>query len=293
MKNGFSEWLRDNVSDNQKAPIIDDAETKNGVLYVLPQNEISKLFNVLKFNTYEDAAMYIGYLNKYCEWYEENVIHIAIHKRFSFSKKEINSWIINRVDTIGMLSMSEIKLFLENTINYNEKWIILAPYEGIGCYDAYAEDLTLTNRTGINKENCEIEVYSGRIYKVSPMLLDIALKAANEDEQADVIGKIYKTTNFGKIFRYKYSNRSSLKPDVLHHRVLMQLYYYRKRTGFIKCKFNMLTRSGMVNQIRERVGSDILRTADQNRIQDILERYNATDTLYSSVQNLVRRTRPI
>lgn len=285
----FNEYLDVNKYKKEIIDMISETEKNTGIpVYKFKFADVLNLIEHCNFHKLNDVQMFIADLNAYCEAYEKDILQDDIGKRFVYSSDEIKNCVKQVVKVRRrLLSPDEINVILNGLERYTHKFIVLGLYEGIGSYGEHLSDLLDTDATGINAETNEITLASGHTFKYSKRLIEYAIRSSQESIMYDTKGKAYETDTLGKIVRFKKMSNINRDINNNYNRITRWLYLYKGRNGFDQLSIPGLTSSGLINSIVDRIGTDKYTPNRRSEIEDILVKYNATDSTDTAIYKLV------
>ena len=285
----FNEYLDANKYKKEIIDMISETEKSTGIpVYKFKYADVLNLIEHCNFHKLNDVQMFIADLNAYCEAYEKDILQDDIGKRFVYSSDEIKNCVKQVVKVRRrLLSPDEINVILNGLERYTHKFIVLGLYEGIGSYGEDLSDLFDTDATGINAETNEITLASGHTFKYSKRLIEYAIRSSQESIMYDTKGKAYETDTLGKIVRFKKMSNTNRDINNNYNRITRWLYLYKGRNGFDQLSIPGLTSSGLINSIVDRIGTDKYTPNRSSEIEDILVKYNATDSTDTAIYKLV------
>lgn len=285
----FNEYLDVNKYKKEIIDMISETEKSTGIpVYKFKHADVLNLIEHCNFHKLNDVQMFIADLNAYCEAYEKDILQDDIRKRFVYSSDEIKNCVKQVVKVRRrLLSPDEINVILNGLERYTHKFIVLGLYEGIGSYGEHLSDLLDTDATGINAETNEITLASGHTFKYSKRLIEYAIRSSQESIMYDTKGKAYETDTLGKIVRFKKMSNINRDINNNYNRITRWLYLYKGRNGFDQLSIPGLTSSGLINSIVDRIGTDKYTPNRRSEIEDILVKYNATDSTDTAIYKLV------
>lgn len=291
--NKFGDWLVKNGYNPVYLGIIRDLENKNGEAYYYSKSDISDLIKRCGFRSIESIDEFETLINRYYEWYEKTVFGKNINKRIELSQTEKRKGSFVPLSAKGYISRSDLDIILSKCRSASEAFVILGLYEGIGSYGYKLTDIVFTKASGINVKDKTITLYSGKKFKFSDRLIDIAIKAAEEDISYDSAGKQYRNTNSGTIYRYKQMASESEDPDNRSAMISRLLQRFKIRTDFKNVSAPTLLRSGLLNSITDRLDGMPLNSETVCLCSDILEKYNVADVSLRALKDKFILSKPL
>ena len=268
---------------------------KEKPFYLLANDKMIDAVRDCCFKDIDSLYEFVDIVNKYCESYEKDILAIPIGKRLIISRDvAIRLLAKDRVNARRLITRDEMLYFIREIQQASYKFMCLGCYEGIGSGQMYMDDLTLTNASGINSETNEITLYSGKTFKYSKELIELAIEASKENRFVDAIGRTYETVANGKIVRPKASLLTSITPESSYKRFAVWISKYRiAHPEFNKFKLPEIQNSGFINSVTDRIGKKKYAKEDRELIKDILEKYNKSNMLDSSIIDAFNKYRRV
>lgn len=288
----FSDWLKRNVKPIPNYyGVVSDIESSKDDFYLLSHSEMVECIQDCGITTVTGVTQLVSYINNYLTDYELTEFGRKLNKSLVLSQSETMKCVLKKAVYVNYISKEELDVVVRSCTSWNERYVVLGIYEGIGSYGKHLSDLTMTRASGINADAKTITLRSGNTFEYSDRLIEAAILASKEDYGYDALGKRYENINQGTILRYPQRSSETNDEAVKGIYVSRMLKRIRERSG-IDVTAQTLNRSGLMYALKNRLHGERLTYKNREAVEDILVKYNSSKSSLEAINKRIRYSAP-